>query len=44
VKAIGTAARLEMEQAFEMKVFLELRVKVKEAWRDNDHLLAELGY
>ncbi|MCH8039475.1 MAG: GTPase Era [Nitrospinae bacterium] len=44
VKAIGTAARLEMEQVFEMKVFLELRVKVKEAWRDTDHLLAELGY
>lgn len=44
IKAIGTAARLEMERAFEMKIFLELRVKVQKVWRDNDRLLSELGY
>lgn len=44
LKAIGTAARLELEEAMAGKVFLELHVKVKSAWRDDDRLLAELGY
>jgi len=44
LKEIGTAARLEMEAAFEMKVFLELLVKVKEGWRDDERMLIELGY
>ncbi|MCZ6799828.1 MAG: GTPase Era [Nitrospirae bacterium] len=44
LKEIGTAARIEMEQAFDMKVFLELYVKVKGMWRNDDQLLVELGY
>ena len=44
LKIIGTEARLEMEQAFQMKIFLNLWVKVQEGWRDNDRLLLELGY
>jgi len=44
LKEIGTAARLEMEQAFDMKVFLELYVKVQGLWRNDDQLLVELGY
>ncbi len=44
IKAIGTAARLELAEALAGKVFLELHVKVKEAWRDDDRLLVELGY
>ncbi|MCY4613591.1 MAG: GTPase Era [Nitrospira sp.] len=44
LKAIGTAARLELAEAMAGKVFLELHVKVKNAWRDDDRLLAELGY
>ncbi len=44
LKTIGTEARLEMEQIFGMKIFLELWVKIREDWRDNDQLLAELGY
>jgi len=44
LKKIGTAARLEMEAAFEVKVFLEVLVKVKEGWRDDDQMLIELGY
>ncbi len=44
LKEIGTAARLEMEAAFERKVFLELLVKVKEGWRDDERMLMELGY
>ncbi len=44
LKAIGTAARLELEAALARKVFLNLHVKVKDAWRDDDRLLVELGY
>lgn len=44
LKAIGTYARIEMERLFGMKVFLELWVKVRPAWREDEHVLAELGY
>ena len=44
LKAIGTDARIEMEKIFGLKVFLELWVKIREDWRDNERLLAELGY
>lgn len=44
LKAIGTAARLQMEQLFGMKIFLELWVKVRASWRDDERLLIELGY
>ncbi len=44
LKAVGTEARIEMERIFGMKVFLELWVKVREAWREDEHALSELGY
>lgn len=44
LKAIGTAARLELADALGTKVFLALHVKVKDGWRDDDRLLVELGY
>ena len=44
LKAIGTGARLDMERVFGMKVFLRLWVKVRESWRENEQILAELGY
>jgi len=44
LKAIGTEARMDMMKAFGLKVHLELWVKVRENWRDNEHLLLELGY
>lgn len=44
LKTIGTEARLDMEQTFGLKVFLELWVKVRENWRDNESLLVDLGY
>ena len=44
LKAIGTQARLDMERLFGMKVFLELWVKVRKAWREDEQTLAELGY
>jgi GTPase len=44
LKLISTQARQDMEQLFGMKVFLEVWVKVKEAWREDEQTLAELGY
>lgn len=43
IKAIGTAARLGLEEHFDHKVFLDLHVKVRSEWRDNDRLLDEIG-
>ncbi|MBH0208070.1 MAG: GTPase Era [Nitrospira sp.] len=44
LKMIGTQARLDMEKVFEMKVFLELWVKVRKDWREDEQALVELGY
>ena len=44
LKTISTQARQDMERLFGMKVFLEVWVKVKEAWREDEQLLVELGY
>jgi GTPase len=43
IKAIGTAAREELERFFRTKVFLDLHVKVKEHWREDERTLDELG-
>ena len=44
LKKIGSAARFEIERLLYTKVFLELWVKVKPDWRNNDSMLRELGY
>lgn len=44
LKAIGTQARVDMERLFGMKVFLELWVKVRKSWRENEQTLVQLGY
>lgn len=44
LKTVGTEARLDMERIFGMKVFLELWVKVRPAWREDEQVLGELGY
>ena len=44
LKKIGSAARFEIERLLYTKVFLELWVKVKPDWRNNDLMLRELGY
>jgi GTPase len=43
IKLIGTAARSELEQFFSSRVYLDLHVKVKSEWRNNERLLDELG-
>ena len=44
LKKIGTQARRELEKMLEMKVNLQLWVKVKKEWRDSDFLLKNFGY
>jgi GTP-binding protein Era len=44
LKKIGTQARLEMEELFGKKVFLELFVKVSKDWRDKEGFLRSAGY
>jgi GTP-binding protein Era len=44
IKKLGTAARAEIEKFINQKVFLELYVKVRPHWRDNDLYLKEYGY
>jgi GTPase len=43
IKQIGTAARAELERYLESRVFLDLHVKVKSEWRDDERLLDEMG-
>jgi len=43
LKKIGTAARKELEQILNAKIYLELWVKVKEGWREDDAILQDLG-
>lgn len=44
IRQIGTMARVEIEKFLDQKVFLELFVKVRPKWRDNDLFLKEYGY
>lgn len=44
LKEIGTRARVELEQLLEAKVFLELWVKVRSGWADDEARLRSLGY
>ncbi|AMG30145.1 GTPase Era [Grimontia hollisae] len=44
IKTIGREARLDMEELFERKVYLELWVKVKSGWADDERALRSLGY
>ena len=44
LKRIGTEARMEMEQFSKKKVFLQLWVKVKEGWTEDDEMLQSFGY
>ncbi len=43
IKKIGTAARLELERFFGSRVYLDLHVKVKSEWRDDERMLDEIG-
>jgi GTP-binding protein Era len=44
IKEIGKSARKEIEGMSQRKVFLDLRVKVKANWRDDETALEQFGY
>ncbi|MGP1393654.1 MAG: GTPase Era [Candidatus Cryptobacteroides sp.] len=44
LKKLGTAARIEMEDFFQKKVFLSMFVKVDEDWRESRKELRKFGY
>lgn len=44
IKKLGTESRKSMEIFLDQKVFLELFVKIKENWRNDDRSLRQFGY
>jgi GTP-binding protein Era len=44
IKKLGMDSRKDIEKFLETKVFLELSVKVKDNWRDDERLLKNFGY
>ncbi|MEL6654883.1 MAG: GTPase Era [Bacteroidota bacterium] len=44
IKQLGTDARKALETFLQSKVFLDLHVKVRENWRDDDQWLKRFGY
>jgi GTP-binding protein Era len=43
IKSIGSAARAELERFFRTRVYLDLHVKVRERWREDERTLDEIG-
>ena len=43
IKRIGTAAREELERFFSTRVYLDLHVRVRAEWREDDRVLGEIG-
>lgn len=44
IKKLGSKSRESIEQFIDKKVFLDLHVKVRDKWRDNENMLRNLGY
>lgn len=44
LKRVGTDARKDIEKLIDKQVFLDLRVKVRENWRNNPSLIKRFGY
>lgn len=44
LKQVGQDARLDLEKLFDSKIFLELWVKVKDGWADDEKALRSLGF
>lgn len=44
IKKLGSEARKDLESFLQCKVFLEMTVKVRENWRDDDRALQRFGY
>ena len=44
LKQIGAEARIELEELFQCRIYLELFVKVQKDWRNSQSVLKQLGY
>ncbi len=44
LKKVGEAARRELEELYEKKIYLDLWVKVDKGWKQNGELLRQMGY
>lgn len=44
LKKVGTEARIDIEKFMDKQVYLELFVKIREGWRENDQSLRNFGY
>ncbi|MFZ1702882.1 MAG: GTPase Era [Saprospiraceae bacterium] len=44
IKKLGVAAREDLERFFDTHVYLDLNVKIKENWRNDDKMLSHFGY
>ncbi|UCG35755.1 MAG: GTPase Era [Candidatus Omnitrophota bacterium] len=44
LKEVGRASRLDIEEIYKKKVFLEIKVKVLKDWQEKPRILKELGY
>lgn len=44
LKSIGERARKDVEKLLDTKVFMEIFVKVRDNWRDNKVVMADIGY
>jgi GTP-binding protein Era len=44
IKQLGTAARESIEEFVGRKVFLDLHVKVRDKWRENENMVRNFGY
>ena len=42
VKTIGTAARHDLEEFLGRRVFLDLRIRTEEDWRENPRIIADI--
>ncbi len=43
IKRVGTAARQELEELFGVRVFLDLHVRVRAEWREDERVLSQIG-
>ena len=44
LKSVGTDARIDIERLIDQKVYLQLWVKVKKNWSDNERAMQSLGF
>lgn len=44
IKKLGIAARVDIEKFFEKHVYLDINVKIKENWRNDERMLKHFGY